>query len=73
MQTYIVRVYRAHPENEGSVAGVIEDIESGQKKYFNSFTNLQSMLADTIGKGQLELTEMVSEDLTTLDPVAVAR
>ena len=31
MQTYIVRVYRARPE-EGSVSGVIEDIESGQKQ-----------------------------------------
>jgi len=72
MQTYIVRVYRARPEDEGSVAGVIEDIESGQKKYFNSLVNLQSMLADTIGKGQLELTEMVSEELSTLDPVAMA-
>jgi hypothetical protein len=72
MQTYIVRVYRACPEDEGSVAGVIEDIESGQKKSFNSFAKLQSMLADTIGMGQLELTEMVAEELTTLDPVAMA-
>ena len=71
MQTYIVRVYRARREDEGSVAGVIEDIESGQKKYFNSLVNLQSMLADSIGKGQLELTEMVSEELSTLDPVAM--
>ena len=30
MHTYIVRVYRARPEVEGSVSGIIEDIESGQ-------------------------------------------
>jgi len=72
MQTYIVRVYRACPEDAGSVAGVIEDVETGQKKYFNSFDKLQSMLAETIGMGQLELNEMVSEELTTLDPVAMA-
>ena len=41
MQTYIVRVYRARPE-EGSVSGIIEDIESGQKQSFNSFIDLQS-------------------------------
>ena len=70
MQTYIVRVYRARPEDEGSVSGVIEDIESGQKQNFNSLTNLQSMLAHTIGKGQIELPDLVIQKPPQLDYVA---
>ena len=34
MQTYIVRVYRAVPADDGSVSGVIEDIESGRQNPF---------------------------------------
>jgi hypothetical protein len=71
MRTFIVRVYRAHPADM-SVAGVIEEIESGQKHFFNSLIEIQSMLADSIGKGQLELSDLVPYELTTLDPVAIA-
>ena len=70
MQTYIVRVYRARPE-EGSVSGVIEDIESGQKQSFNSFIDLQSKLAHSIGKGQLGLPDLVPQELDTHENVAV--
>jgi hypothetical protein len=72
MQTYIVRVYRSRPEDEGSVSGLIEDIESGQKECFNSIASLQSMLAHSIGKGRLELPEKVSEESTAFDSVAMA-
>jgi hypothetical protein len=65
MQTYILRVYRARP-NEVSVSGMIEDIESGQKKHFNSLNDLLTILAKSLGKGQLELPE-----LTIPDPVAM--
>ena len=71
MQTYIVHVYRACPEDEGSVSGVIEDIESGQKQSFNSFIKLQSMLADSIGKGQLGFPDLVPQELDTHENVAV--
>jgi hypothetical protein len=71
MQTYIVRVYRTRPEDEGSVSGVIEDIESGHKQSFNSFIKLQSMLADFIGKGQLGFPDLVSQELDTHENVAV--
>ena len=70
MQTYIVRVYRARPEDEGSVSGVIEDIESGQKQSFNSFIDLQSKLAYSIGEGQLELSDMAIQDSPPLEHVA---
>ena len=71
MQTYIVRVYRAHPEDEGSVSGMIEDIESGLKQSFNSFIDLQSKLAHSIGKGQLEFPDLVPQELDTHENVAV--
>jgi hypothetical protein len=52
MQNYIMCVYRARPEDIGSVSGIIEDIESGQKESFHSINELQTMLAHSIGKGQ---------------------
>jgi hypothetical protein len=70
MQTYIVHVYRARPEDEGSVSGIIEDIESGQKKSFNSLIDLQSKLAHSIGKGQLELSDMAIKESQPLENVA---
>ena len=71
MQTYIVRVYRAHLEDEGSVSGVIEDIESGQKQSFNSFIDLQTKLAHSIGKGQLGFPDLVLLELDTFEKIAV--
>ena len=70
MQTYIVRVYRACPEEEGSVSGVIEDIESGQNQNFKSLIDLQSKLAHSIGKGQIELTDLAIQESPQLDDVA---
>ena len=70
MQTYIVRVYRAHPEDEGSVSGMIEDIESGLKQSFNSFIDLQSKLAHSIGKGQLEFPDLAIQESPPLEHVA---
>jgi hypothetical protein len=70
MQTYIVRVYRTRPEDEGSVSGMIEDIESGQKQFFNSLIKLQSMLADSIGKCQLEFHDLAFQKSLLLDYVA---
>ena len=70
MQTYIVRVYRARPEDEGSVSGVIEDIESGQKEFFKSLIDLQSKLAHSIGNGQLELSDLAILESPPLEHVA---
>jgi hypothetical protein len=71
MQNYIVRVYRAHPEDMGSISGVIEDIESGQKETFHSINELQVMLAHSIGKGQPGFPHSVTQELITHDNVAV--
>ena len=71
MQTYIVRVYRARPEDEGSVSGMIEDIETGHKEFFKSLNDLQSKLAHAIGKGQLELSDFASQESNTSVPVAM--
>ena len=70
MQTYIVRVYRVRPEDTGSVSGVIEGVESGQKEPFHNINELQTMLADSIGKGQLESPNLVTRELNTHDNVA---
>ena len=72
MQSYIVRVYRACPEDAGLVSGIIEDIESGLKESFHNLTELQTMLADFIGKGQLGLPIFVpQEESATYVNVAV--
>jgi hypothetical protein len=71
MQTYVLRIYRARPEDEGSVYGVIEDIESGHKECFNSLVDLQAMLAHSITMGQLQLPDLAPQELTHLEPVAM--
>ena len=71
MQTYIVRVYRARPEDEGAVSGILEDVESGRQEIFKSLIDLQSRLAHSIGKGQLEIPGLVPQELDTHDNVAV--
>jgi hypothetical protein len=71
MQTYIVRIYRALPEDKGSVSGMIENIETGHKEFFNSLISLQSKLAHFIGKGQLELSDLTSQELKAIAPVAM--
>jgi hypothetical protein len=66
MQTYVLRVYRARPADV-SVSGMLEDIESGQKRYFSNLNDLVTVLAKTLGEGQFELAE-----LTAKRPTAVA-
>ena len=58
MQTYILRVYSADPINL-SVTGMLEDIESGTKKHFSSFNDLITVLANSVGRGQLGLSESI--------------
>jgi hypothetical protein len=70
MQTYILRVYRTQPEDM-SVSGIIEDVESCQKKNFHGFTDRLTVLEKYIGEGQLELPELTPEELASLDPVAM--
>ena len=71
MQSYILRIYRAQLEDAESVSGIIEDIASGHKESFHNLTELQSMLADSIGKGQLGFPDFVSQELDSYENVAV--
>jgi len=71
MKTYIVRVYRARPDNVDSVSGLIEDIESGDKKPFHSIGELQTLLAHSLGRGQIEFPELDVQEAIALETVAV--
>lgn len=71
MQTYIVRVYRACPSDDGSVSGVFEDIESGQKNSFHSINDLQSLLAHSIMGGQIEISNLTMQEVNTHKKIAV--
>lgn len=72
MQNYIVRVYRARPEDVESISGFIEEIESGEKETFHSMDELQAILAHSIGKGQLGFPDLVTPELTTHGNIALA-
>lgn len=61
MESYILRVYRTNPA-DGSVSGMVEDVESGQKRYFKNFNDLIAVLAKTVGTGQLQLSELSPPD-----------
>lgn len=71
MQNYVLRVYRTHPTDAELVSGIIENIDSGQKESFHSLSELQSMLAHSISKGQLGFSNFVPQELDTHDNVAV--
>ena len=71
MHTYIVRVYRANPVDDGSVSGVIEDIESGQQKSFHGINDLQSLLTQTVTEGQFEIRDLVTQEADAYDKVVV--
>ena len=71
MQNYVLRVYRTHTTDAESVSGIIENIDSGQKESFHSLSELQSMLAHSISKGQLGFPDFAPPELDTNENVAV--
>ncbi len=71
MLNFVVRVYRTQSDDPCSASGIIEDTESGQTESFQSFNELQSILAHSIGTGQHELSYLTSLDLHPHDNVAV--
>jgi hypothetical protein len=71
MQTYVLRVHRTHPADAESVSGIIENIDSGHSGSFKSLSELQSMLAHSIIKGQLGFPDFVTQELDTHENVAV--
>jgi hypothetical protein len=70
MQNYIVRVYRASPDDLDSVSGLVEDIESGQKESFHNFSELQTLLAKSTGRGQLALPDLTNPTVMYKDIIA---
>ena len=71
MQNYVLRVYRTHPSDAELVSGVIENVDSGHNESFQSLSELQSMLAHSISKGQLGFPDLVPQELDTNENVAV--
>ena len=71
MQNYVLRVYCTHPTDADSISGVIEHIDSGQKEPFHSLSELHSMLAHSISRGQLGFPDFVPQELDTHENVAV--
>jgi hypothetical protein len=71
MKNYIVRVYRAHSSDLDSISGVVEDIESGQIEPFHDLNDLQSLLAHSVRRGQLELPNLTTKEEMTDEYLAV--
>lgn len=73
MQNFVLRIYRTEPVDEDSVSGILENIETGQNLAFQSMSQLQSMLAQSIKQGRPGLPGLVSSesdirgDITLLD------
>ena len=70
MKNYIVRVYRARLYDGGSVVGYVEDTESGQKEPFHSLIELQTLLAHSILRGQLELPYLTTRETISEENLA---
>jgi hypothetical protein len=71
MQNYVLRVYRTHAKYADSISGIIENIDSGHNESFHNLTELQSILAHSIGDRQVGFPYIVSQELETHDNVAV--
>jgi len=48
MKTYVVHVYRRHPDNDELVSGILEDIENGDKVPFHTFNEFKSLMEHSI-------------------------
>ena len=51
MQNFVLRIYRTHSTDSDAASGIIENIETGQEQSFQSLSQLQSMLAQSIETG----------------------
>jgi hypothetical protein len=48
MESYIVRVYRRSRTTPGEIAGLVESVETDEKRAFQSFAGLIKSLRDAI-------------------------
>ncbi len=55
MRTYVVRIYRHDPSNQKYMVGRIEDVESGDKRTFNTSAELMDVLKGVGGLTSEEL------------------
>jgi len=51
MESFIVRVYRRSRTKPGEVAGLVESVGTDEKRAFQSFTGLISVLKNAILRG----------------------
>jgi hypothetical protein len=48
MKTYVVHVYRRHPDDAESITGILEDIENEEKVLFHTFNEFKSLMEHSI-------------------------
>ena len=68
MQTFIVRIYRAHPA-DNTVTGIVKDIESREMKPFQNLNGLLTILLKFLGREPLENPVLTRMDTKTPRPV----
>ena len=62
MQNFVLRIYRTHSTDSDSVSGILENIETGQEQSFQSLSQLQSMLAQSIEAGPQGFPKLVPNE-----------
>ena len=62
MQNFVLRIYRTHSTDSDSVSGILENIETGQEQSFQSLSQLQSMLAQSIEAGPQGFPKLVPSE-----------
>ena len=56
MESYIVRVYRRSRTKSGEIAGLVETVDSDEKKAFQSFAGLITALKQVVMRGESKAT-----------------
>ena len=62
MESFIVRVYRRSRTKPGEVAGLVETVSTDEKRAFQSFTGLISVLKNAILRGETSPVNSVERD-----------
>jgi len=62
MESFIVRVYRRSCTKPGEVAGLVESVGTDEKRAFQSFTGLISVLKNAILRGDISPVNSVERD-----------
>jgi hypothetical protein len=62
MESFIVRVYRRSRTKPGEIAGLVETVGSDEKRAFQSFAALISLLKNAILRGDTTAVNSVEHD-----------